>query len=379
MFDQPAGEGGTVADPLGLKGYVTVRGKATAEKAADLFDLAHTLLADANLEGGQQKVIEILRETQSRLETAFISSGNAFAGSRLGARNTLYGYVGEITQGVSFYDEVKRMLAQSKDDWPTLLSRLQRVRDTLLAQNKLIINLTADPDMLEKVRPTVETFVAKLPATAKCDAQVPAWRDAAALLPAVDEAYAITTQVNYVAMGARLFEPGSKPSGAYYVVARFLSRGYLWDNVRVVGGAYGGGCSFNPRTGGFNFSSYRDPNVQGTLDIYAKSADALEELVLTDDALEQAIVGAVGDLDNPMNSQQKGFFALTLHLTGVTTEARQRYRDEVLGTSRESYAEFAKALRAGQFKTAIFGSKEALEQANSTRSDDEKITIKQLS
>merc|ERR1719161_3196596 len=217
------------------------------------------------------------------------------------------------------------MLAQATDDWPTLLSRLQKVRNTLLAQDKLVINLTADPDVLTQVRPTVEAFVAKLPGTAKCDGQAPAWRDAAQLLPAVDEAYAITTQVHYVATGTRLFEPGSKPSGAYYVVSKFLSQGYLWDNVRVVGGAYGGGCSLNPRTGAFAFSSYRDPNVQGTLDIYAKCADVLEEATvdLTDDALEQAIVGAVGDLDSPMNSQQKGFFALTHHLTGVTTAARK--------------------------------------------------------
>jgi hypothetical protein len=162
------------------------------------------------------------------------------------------------------------------------------------------------------------------------------------------------------------------------VVARYLSRGYLWDNVRVVGGAYGGGCSLNPRTGGFSFSSYRDPNVQGTLDIYAKSADALEEVELTDDALEQAIVGAVGDLDSPMNSQQKGSFALTLHLSGVTTAARQQYRDEILGASREDFAAFAKTLRTGDFKASVFGAREALEQANATRSDDEQITIKQI-
>ena len=76
----------------------------------------------------EEEVIEILRETQSRLETAFISSGNAFAAARLSARNTLNGYVGELTGGISFYEEVKSMLAQAKDDWPTLLSRLQKVR-----------------------------------------------------------------------------------------------------------------------------------------------------------------------------------------------------------------------------------------------------------
>jgi len=356
-----------------------VRGKATVEKADDLFQLTHALLADANLEGGQTKVVEMLRETQSRLETAFISSGNSFAGARLAARNTLHGYVGELTQGVTYYGEVKAMLAQAKDDWPTLLGRLQRMRDMLLAQDGLIINLTADPDAVDAVRPTLESFASKLPPSATEDPEAPAWRDDVQLLERVDEAYAITTQVHYVAAGAQLFEPGAKLDGAYYAVARYLSRGYLWDNVRVVGGAYGGGCSLNPRTGGFAFSSYRDPNVQGTLDIYQKAAEALEEAELTDDALEQAIVGAVGDLDSPLTSEQKGFRALTQHLTGVTDEMRQTYRDEVLATSRETFVEFAKALRAKPFKVAVFGSKEALEQANAARAADEQIEIKQLS
>jgi Zn-dependent M16 (insulinase) family peptidase len=271
------------------------------------------------------------------------------------------------------------MLTQAKDDWPTLLGRLEKVRETVLSQEGLIINLTADPDALDAVRPTVDAFAAKLPKTAKADPTAVPWRKAVTLLPAVDEAYAITTQVHYVAAGMRLFEPGTKLDGAFYAVARFLSRGYLWDNVRVVGGAYGGGCSLNPRTGGFAFSSYRDPNVQGTLDIYAKTAEALENAHLTDDALEQAIVGAVGDLDSPMTSEQKGFRALTLHLTGVTTEMRQQYRDEVLGTTRASFKAFAKTLRAKPFKVAIFGAKDAIEAANTARGADEQIAITQLS
>ena len=70
---------------------------------------------------------------------------------------------------------------------------------------------------------------------------------------------------------------GEMMDGAFYAVARFLSRGYLWDNVRVVGGAYGGGCALNPSSGGFAFSSFRDPNLQGTLDIYGKTVSVLDE------------------------------------------------------------------------------------------------------
>ena len=66
-------------------------------------------------------------------------------------------------------------------------------------------------------------------------------------------------------------------------------QGYLWDNVRVAGGAYGGGCSLNPVSGAFAFSSYRDPNLQDTLDIYGKAVEQLDALELTDEALEQVL------------------------------------------------------------------------------------------
>jgi Zn-dependent M16 (insulinase) family peptidase len=61
---------------------------------------------------------------------------------------------------------------------------------------------------------------------------------------------------------------------------RYLRTGYLWDNVRVMGGAYGGFCNFNPNTGLFSFLSYRDPNLHKTLQIYDGCADYLTKLHL---------------------------------------------------------------------------------------------------
>ena len=377
MYEQPTGPDGTVGSPSEVAAYFVVRGKATSEKAGDMLELAHALLADANLKDAQSKAVELLRETQTSLETSFISSGNSYAGMRLASRNTLVGYIGETTQGVSYYESVKSMLALAKDDWPAMLKRLETLRDSLLSQAGLVVNLTADPDVLKEVQPAVDAFVAKLPPTAAV-APGKSWAEAVQMPERENEGYAITTQVNYVAAGAKLFEPGEEVGGALYAVARYLSRGYLWDNVRVVGGAYGGGCSLNPNTGVLSFSSYRDPNLQGTVDIYAGTAKVLDELELSDEALEQAIVGAVGDLDSPMTSQSKGFRGLQHHITGVTTEIRQHFRDEVIATDRASFAAVAERLRGKALKVSVFGEQEALEKANAARGADEQIEVKPL-
>jgi Zn-dependent M16 (insulinase) family peptidase len=376
LFEQPVAPGGVVPDPLGIEAHLAVRGKATADKVEDLLELTHAILADAKLDS-PSKAVEMLKESKTRLESAFISSGNSFAGLRLGARYSLKGAIAEQTQGVTYYAAVSEMLELAQSDWPSLLARLEKLRATLLAKDGLIINLTADPAALESSMPALQKFVAKLPETSAHPA-APAWRDVATLLADANEAHAITTQVNYVAAATPLYAPGEKCDGASYVVARYLSRGYLWDNVRVVGGAYGGGCSLNPNTGVLSFSSYRDPNLQGTVDIYAGTAKVLDELELSDEALEQAIVGAVGDLDSPMTSQSKGFRGLQHHITGVTTEIRQQFRDEVIATDRASFAAVAERLRGKALKVSVFGEQEALEKANAARGADEQIEVKPL-
>uniref|UniRef100_A0A6U5MC85 Peptidase M16C associated domain-containing protein n=1 Tax=Calcidiscus leptoporus TaxID=127549 RepID=A0A6U5MC85_9EUKA len=368
---------GAVADPYDVVHMLAVRAKGTSEKAEQLFDLVGAVLTDANLDS-KAKVVEILKESKANLESRFVSSGNAFASLRLSSRTSLLGYISEQTGGVSYYATVKAMLENAQSDWPSLLARLVAVRDAVLSQKGVVINLTADPAALDAARPAVDAFVGRLPAASAAAPAAP-WREEVSLAPKLDEAYAITTQVNYVAAGARLFEPGTVHNmGAYGVVARYLSSGYLWDNVRVVGGAYGGGCALNPNSGAFAFSSYRDPNLQDTLDIYAATPKVLAELELTDEALEQAIVGAVGELDKPLTPDQKGLRALTWHLLGQTTEGRQRYRDEMLGTTREDFRKFGEVLSAAQLKVAIFGSAEALEKANAARPADEQIAVTKL-
>jgi len=377
---QRTGQGGAVGDPFDAVCMLQLRAKGTVAKLPEMFELVDAILTDAQLDS-KAKVVEMLRESKARLESSFISSGNSYAGLRLASRSTLVGYLSEITSGVTYYESVKEMLATAESDWPSLLARFERLRDTLLAQKGLVINLTADPDALEAAKPAVDGFVSALPAepAGAAHTDVSPWRDVV-LNPKVNEAYAITTQVNYVAAGDRLFQPGEVCNlGATNCIVRYLSRGYLWDNVRVVGGAYGGGAAFNPTSGALAFSSYRDPNLQGTLYIYAGSAQHLAELELSDQALEQAIVGAVGDLDQPMTPDQKGSRALAWYLTGVTTEERQKFRDEVLATSRQDFADFAERLKGLQLKVATFASPEAIEAANAARAEGDKLDVTALS
>ena len=89
--------------------------------------------------------------------------------------------------------------------------------------------------------------------------------------------------------------------------------------------------------------------------------------------------GAVGDLDGPLSPDQKGFASLAQILSGETAEDRQKWRNEVLNTSAEDFAEFANRLKAlkDTASVAVFGSQQSIEQANKELPDTKKLLVEQ--
>ncbi len=144
--------------------------------------------------------------------------------------------------------------------------------------------------------------------------------------------------------GANLYDLGYKLHGSNSVIRKFLGTTYLWEKVRVQGGAYGGFCTFDRDSGVFTYLSYRDPNLEKTLNNYDGTADFLRNLDLHEDELTKSIIGTIGSLDSYQLPDAKGFTSLSRHLIGLTDEARQQYRDEVLSTTAADFKAFGEVL-----------------------------------
>jgi len=359
-----------------------LQGKATSDKTDELLRLMKLMLTDARLDS-QTKVVEMLRETRSRMESMIQSSGHSAANNRMKARYRVAGYIDEITSGISYLDTVKDLLKQAEDDWPTLLARLENIRSTLLqnesVRSGMFLDITGDAKVLEAVQPTVDTFLKDLPGDANgpkmfnFKKEVHPWvsearKCMAEMLPVKDEGFVVPTQVSYVGKAGLLFDEGEEVPGSAEVVARFLRTGYLWDYVRVMGGAYGGFCTFSSFSGFFSFLSYRDPNLDKTIDVYdgasaalLAAADALEK---DPEALATAIIGTIGDKDGPKSPDQKGFTALNRWLVNESAELRQKQRDAILNTKASDFRDFAKRLEGIKSPSvAVVSSKAAFEAA----------------
>ena len=70
-----------------------------------------------------------------------------------------------------------------------------------------------------------------------------------------------------MAKGYSFIRKGYEYSGTLQVLRTIANLDYLWNRVRVQGGAYGVSVVFT-RSGMMLFASYRDPNLEETLSAY---------------------------------------------------------------------------------------------------------------
>lgn len=360
-----------------------VQGKATPENIDELFDIFKLILTDAHFDS-KAKTIELLKESKSRLESAIQSSGHAMANARMKARYRVGGYIDEIQGGISYLDTVKALLKEAEEDWPSLLSRLERMRTTILddsfCRDGMLIDVTGEKKVLDAIQPNIEKLLTELPGrpngeklTSFYQQRHPWAVEAQKLMeqftPVVDEGFVVPSQVSYVGKAGLVYDEGERIPGSAQVIARFLRTGYLWDHVRVMGGAYGGFCTFSPFSGFFSFLSYRDPNLEKTLDVYDAAADALLQAA---DAMEQdpsiletAIIGTIGDLDGALSPDQKGYLQFQRWIINESASYRQKRREEILATKPSDFREFAERLRAMKRPSiAVVSSKSAFESAS---------------
>ncbi|MCW5848539.1 MAG: insulinase family protein [Anaerolineae bacterium] len=342
--------------------YLFLRSKAMLSQVPHLLGILRDVLLTARFDN-RDRFLQMVLEAKARMEPAIIFSGSSFVDSRLSAVYNEADWADEQMGGLASLFFVRRLAEQVTNDWPSVLARLEELRTTLINRGAMIANVTVDEAAWATLAPQVDAFLAELPHAARLPVT---WSPSQTQ---ANEAFVIPGQINYVGKGANLFAHGYQYHGSWAVVARYLSTGWLHEKVRVQGGAYGGFCSLDRFSGVFNYLSYRDPNLQATLDAYDRTADYLRHADLSDDELTKTIIGAIGGIDTYRLPDAKGWFSMERYLFGESNAVRQRVREEVLGTTIQDFRRFGDALQAvtDHGRVVVLGSQSAIEQAAAAR------------
>ena len=339
-----------------------LRGKSITSQAGELLDILKDVLLTVKLDN-RERFKQIVLEDKARAEAGLIPGGHIVVNNRLRARFSEADWVAEQINGVDNLFFLRALIEEIEADWDSVLAKLEAVRRLLINRTAMIANVTLDADSFASFSPRLASFMDTLP-NLKVDPVKLEHKT-----PTKFEGLTIPAQVNYVGKGANLYKLGYEPHGSVNVINNYLGTTWLWEKVRVQGGAYGGFCTFDTNSGTYTFLSYRDPNLLGTLQNYDNTVDFLKDLDMSADELKKSIIGTIGNMDAYQLPDAKGWTSMVRYLTHYTDEERQRIREEVLNTNANDFKQFARVLaelsKAGE--VVVLGSADSIKKANTEK------------
>ncbi|MBU1304120.1 MAG: insulinase family protein [Alphaproteobacteria bacterium] len=345
----------------GTAAWFFLSGKAVPDKVEEMLDIMGDVLLDARLDN-RERFKQMALEEKAGFEARMIPSGNAIVDTRLKAGFTQASWISEQMGGVAYLMFLRKLVQEIETDWAGVETMLKTIRDRLFNRGRMVVNATADAALWHKAQGEVSRFLGRLPADG------PALADWSVALTPKSEGLIIPAQVNYVGKGANLKALGFSLTGASSVALKFLNTTYLWDKIRVQGGAYGGSSRFDLTSGNFSFLSYRDPNLLKTLDAYDGAAKALNAGI-GDNDLTRSIIGVIGGVDGYEFPDSKGYSSMWRELTGTTDALRQQRREEILGATAADFRAMAEAVDAvaRHGHVVVLGGEAAINLANESR------------
>ncbi len=346
-------------DRQDLTAHFILRGKAVIDRVDDLLTILTEMLTITRFDD-KERFRQIVLKFKAGREAGLIPGGHQVVARRLNAGLSRSGWLSEQMSGLENLFFLRNLLTQIENDWDSVRASLEAIRDHLLNRANLVVNVTVDGENWAQVKPQLADFVAALP---EGSGELTVWTPT---FDTANEGLTIPAQVNYVGKGANLYELGYELNGSAYVVPRWLGTDWLWEKVRMMGGAYGGFASFDPYSGVFSYLSYRDPNLLGTLDYYDGAAGYLQKLELNDAELTKSIIGAISDVDGYQLPDAKGYSQMLRYFVGMSDERRQEIRDSILMTTADDFRKFGQVLEKlnEAARIVVLGSQEAIEAAN---------------
>ena len=315
-----------------------IRMKVLGDELANTLEIIREIIMTSKL-GDVKRLAELISQTKSRLQSILSSSGHVISATRSMAYFSPYAYFQDVTTGIGYYEEICKMDEDIKNQPEVVVERLRKIMDKVFGQSRLLISYTNKEDSYKQAVPVLEQFIKTLPeGMQKGEVKH-------VTLGKQNEGFTDASAIQYVSRSGNFVEHGFKYHGALHILKMILSYDYLWMNVRVKGGAYGCMSSFL-RTGESYFTSYRDPNLRKTNEVYEGIPEYLREFSADEREMTKYIIGTLGGMDTPLNPEAVGARSLSAYLKNISFEEIQKERDEILNATDEDIRNLADLIEA---------------------------------
>ncbi|MBP5493488.1 MAG: insulinase family protein [Lachnospiraceae bacterium] len=328
-----------------MKSFFEINIKFLYENKKKVFELLTDVLFNSILDD-KEKIGEYLSELRSQGESMLISSPHTVAMTRATSYFDKMFKINDISIGMDAVKFISELEKDKDNSIDKIIKEFKLLLPLIFRKENLFINLTSPADKQNVIDDELVSFIDSLYTgdIEKSSIEVDCNEG--------NEAFIFPGQVQFVAMSGEYISKGYKYTGAFNVLRTIMAYDYLWNNVRVEGGAYGCFANFT-MSGLCSLVSYRDPHINNTLRIYRELADYVENFECSERQMNQFIIGAISDIDVPQTASTEGKANCVYYLTGVEEKDRQKARDEILSCSMEDIRNLAERIKAAFEKEYI--------------------------
>ena len=338
------------------KVMLEIKAKALYEKMPEAFRLAEEIALHSKFTD-KKRLYDVIAEIQSRMQASMVSAGHSLAALRaLSYLSPTAAVAGQLS-GIPQYRLLEKLEGRFEEEKEGLVQKLELLVKSIFRPENFMMDYVGEEKGYQGLEELVQSFRGKL-FTDPVEKE-----EFRPVLEKKNEGYLTSAQVQYVCRAGNFIRKGLPYTGALKVLKVMMGYDYLWNRVRVKGGAYGCMCSFG-KSGDSYFVSYRDPNLEKTVDVYEKAAEYVEGFEADERTMTQFVIGAISELDVPMTPAAKGLYSLTGYMTKLPFASVQREREELLAATPEDIRGLAGHIRAfmGDDCLCVVGSEEKLKE-----------------
>jgi Zn-dependent M16 (insulinase) family peptidase len=303
---------------------------------------------------------DVLLQSRAHQRTRATHDGMGLAMRHAARGMNLEAFLHEITSGlpqIHLYEQI------AKGELDPLIHNIEHIRAFLLNRARVTASFTGSEAVYELLRRKLTEWTAAMNEEPIVDS--PAGFEPFDSLPR--EGLAAPMNVAYCVMVMPAPHISDPDAPLLSVAARQLSLGYVLEEVRFKGTAYGGGCGYNAAGQTFSFHSYRDPWVNRTLDVYRGALDHIRAANWSQSDIDRSIIGTAKEGERPIRPPQASGTALWRYLAGDTPARREARHTAMLGAKLSDI----RRVLTRQFETnanrsaiCVVSSREKLEEAN---------------
>lgn len=310
------------------KSTLEVKVKTLYENRDKAMELIKEIILTSDYED-EKRLREIIEEAKSRMQASMTSAGHTLAAIRAMSYFSLSAAVSEQINGIPQYRLLEELCENFESRKEELKRNLKILAACIFRPENLLVDYTGTKEGIDKIEESIQRLEKEL------------FKDSIEGIPFTpefsvkNEGFMTAGQVQYVCRAGNFLQKGLPYTGALKVLKVMMGYEYLWNQIRVKGGAYGCMSSFY-KNGDAYFVSYRDPNLEKTVEVYKQAAEYIRNYDADERTITQFIIGAISELDIPMTPQTKGSYSLGGYMTHMSMEKMQKERDELLGITAET-------------------------------------------